>query len=135
MHGPIAPIAKYAFLGAAGIAVFAAVTHELIGGPMVLGPLENPEIPRDVAWLHRFSWHVGTVALATMASLFAFAALAPGKRHLAYFSTGMSLGFGLLGMGLAVFGDPVVWTTPAPYPWTIITALGAIGLFFSQPPK
>lgn len=44
------------------------------------------------------------------------------------FATAMSAGFGVLGIGLALLGDPIVWTTPAPYPWTIIAILGFIGI-------
>ena len=47
---------------------------------------------------------------------------------MAMIATAMSLGFAVLAIGLAVFGDSVVWTTPAPYPWTIIAGLGIIGV-------
>ena len=113
---------------AAVLSVLGAVAHEVFGSPKVLSPLETSGLPADVIWLHHFSWHVGTVAVLTMAALFVTATFSRSGRILAVFATIMSAGFALLAIGLAVLGDPVVWSTPAPYPWTLITVLGMIGL-------
>lgn len=116
------------YLIAAFLSVLGAVAHELVGAPKVLGPLDATNLPKDVIWLHHFSWHVGTIATLTMAALFVTATRTASGRTFAIFATAMSVGFALLGISLAVFGDPVVWTTPAPYPWTICAALGCVGI-------
>ena len=116
------------YLLAAVLSVLGAVAHELLGAPKVLAPLATSNLPTDVIWLHHFTWHVGTVAVLIMAALFVTAIRAKPARLLAGFATSMSAGFAVLAIALAIFGDPVVWSTPAPYPWTIITILGVIGL-------
>lgn len=114
---------------AAILCLLGAVAHEFIGAPIVLGPLSETDLPLDVIWLHHFSWHVGTVAVLVMAALFIAAARSRDGRTLALFATAMSAGFAVLAIGLAVFGNPVVWTTPAPYPWTLIAILGGVGVW------
>lgn len=116
------------FYLAAILSLIGAAAHELIGAPKVLTPLAQSNLPQDVIWLHHFSWHVGTVAVFVMAGLFITATRVKAGQILAIFATAMSAGFAVLGIGLALFGDPVVWTTPAPYPWTLIALLGAIGI-------
>lgn len=116
------------FLIAAMLSVVGAIAHEVLGSPKVLAPLATTDLPPDVIWLHHFSWHVGTVAVLTMAALFIAAIRSKNGRVFALFATIMSAGFATLAIGLAVFGNSVLWTTPAPYPWTIIAVLGGIGL-------
>jgi len=116
------------FLLAALLSIVSAAAHEVLGSPKVLAPLATSNLPSDVIWLHHFSWHVGTVAVLAMTALFIAATRFEYGRLLAAFATLMSAGFAALAIGLALFGDPVVWRTPAPYPWTIITVLGVIGL-------
>ncbi|MEM9573575.1 MAG: hypothetical protein AAF996_19090 [Pseudomonadota bacterium] len=113
---------------AAVLSVLGAAAHEIFGAPKVLAPLAQSNLPPDVIWLHHFSWHVGTVAVLIMAALFLTAIRNTSGRTLAIFATLMSTGFALLGLGLAVFGNSVLWTTPAPYPWTIIAVLGWTGV-------
>ena len=122
-------VSSILFLLAALLSVIGAAAHEIVGAPKVLAPLADTNLPLDVIWLHHFSWHVGTVAVLTMAALFVAASRVKAGRILAMFATLMSAGFAVLAIGLAVFGDPVVWTTPAPYPWTLIAVLGGIGIF------
>lgn len=110
------------------LCLLGAAAHELLGAPKVLGPLADRGLPLDVIWLHHFSWHVGTVAVLIMAALFITAARTHHGRTLALFATAMSAGFALLAIGLAVFGNAVMWTTPAPYPWTLIAVLGGVGV-------
>lgn len=127
-------ISSIMYLLAAALSVLGVIAHELLGAPKVLAPLEATDLPKDVIWLHHFSWHVGTVATLIMAALFVTATRTASGRIFAIFATAMSFGFALLGIGLAVFGDPVVWTTPAPYPWTICAALGCIGIATHRKP-
>lgn len=121
-------VSSILFYLAALLGLIGAAAHELLGAPKVLRPLSETDLPMDVVWLHHFSWHVGTVAVLTMAGLFIAAARSRNGRTLALFATAMSAGFAALAIGLAVFGDPVVWTTPAPYPWTLIALLGGVGV-------
>ena len=121
-------ISSIMFLIAAVLSVVGAVAHEVLGSPKVLAPLATSNLPADVIWLHHFSWHVGTVSVVTMAVLFIASTRTKQGRFLAGFATAMSAGYAVLAIGLALFGDSVVWSTPAPYPWTIITVLGVIGL-------
>lgn len=121
-------ISTILFLVAAILSLLGAVAHEVLGAPKVLAPLAASDLPPDVIWLHHFSWHVGTVAVVTMAALFIAATRHENGRLLAGFATIMSAGFAALAIALAWFGDPVLWSTPAPYPWTIIAVLGAMGL-------
>ena len=121
-------ISSIMFLLAAVLSILGAVAHEVLGAPKVLAPLATSNLPPDVIWLHHFSWHVGTVAVLTMAALFVAATRSKHGQVLAIFATCMSAGFAILAIGLAILGDPVVWSTPAPYPWTIIAIFGGIGL-------
>jgi hypothetical protein len=113
---------------AAGLSLLGLVAHEALGAPMVLPLLLTTDLPDEVIWLHNFSWHVGTVAVAAMIALFVRAARRPGNLFVACVAISMSLGFSMLGIGLAVFGSDVMWETPAPYAWTVISIVGAAGL-------
>nr|WP_070958804.1 hypothetical protein [Hyphomonas sp. Mor2] len=113
---------------AASLSLVGAAAHEILGAPKVLAPLSETNLPPDVIWLHHFSWHVGTVAVLVMAALFIAATRLKSGRLLAAFATAMSAGFAILAISLALFGDAVLWTTPAPYPWTVIALLGGLGI-------
>lgn len=115
---------------AAGLCLLGLLAHELLGAPMVLTPLASTDLALDVIWLHHFSWHVGSIAVAAMIVLFAIAAHRPGNGAMALIATGMSIGFALLAAGLGVFGNSVMWQTPAPYPWSLVAAIGGLGVWF-----
>ena len=117
------------FLIAAGLSVLGALAHEVAGAPKVLKPLEGSGLPKDVIWLHHFSWHVGTVAVLAMAAQFLLAIWHPAGDIFAIIATLTSAGFAVLGITLASFGDKALWHTPAPYPWTLIAVLGGVGLW------
>ena len=121
-------LSKLLYVIAAALSLLGAAAHEFVGAPMVLGPLEGSGLPADIIWLHHFSWHVGTVAVMGIVALFGFAVVHPASRLLAGIASSMSAGFAALGIALAVFGNPVVWTTPAPYPWTLVALLGFLGV-------
>ena len=105
------------YLIAAALSLLGAVGHELRGGPVMLGPIETSGFPPDVVWMHYFNWHVGTVAVLAMIIMFLLAARR--REHVAHtmIASAMSAGFAAIGMSLAIFGDPALWTTPAPYAW------------------
>ena len=119
------------FMVAAGLAAVGVIAHELVGSPRVLGPLKDSGLPPEVVWLHHFSWHVGSVAVAAMIALFLLAAWQPQGLMYAAVATAMSAGFAMLGIGLAVFGNRALWRTPAPYPWTLIALIGGLGLYLA----
>lgn len=106
--------------------------HELLGSAKVLVPLHQVDLPADVIWLHHFSWHVGSVALIAMAAMFLLSSRKAEYLILARFATAISLGFAALGTGLAIFGNAALWSTPAPYPWLLVAALGGAGLYFAR---
>ena len=124
--------AEILFVIAAVLALFGVIAHEVLGAPRVLGPLKESGLPDSVIWLHHFSWHVGSVAVLAMIALFLLAALRPDGNVYAALATAMRLGFAALGIGLATFGNRALWRTPAPYPWTLIAAIGALGLLLGS---
>lgn len=125
-------LANLLFLAAAGISFLGALAHELIGAPMVLDPLQDSGLPKDVIWLHHFSWHVGTVSVLAMVAMFILAALRENGLVFGLIATVMSAGFAGLGISLAAFGNAALWQTLAPYPWTVIAVLGGIGIRLSR---
>ncbi len=114
---------------AAAFACFlGALAHEILGAPRVLAPLATCGLPQDVIWLHHFSWHVGTLSVLAIAVMFVLAARQPTLHLLACIATAMSAGLAALAVGLALLGDSILWSTPAPYPWSLVAVLGAAGL-------
>ncbi|WBQ14415.1 hypothetical protein L2D00_06995 [Hyphomonadaceae bacterium BL14] len=127
------PLSKLCYGAAAALSLLGAAAHELAGAPLVLEPLARSGLPPEVIWLHHFSWHVGTIAVLAMAAMFVAAIWHPAATLLAGIASAMSAGFAALGVSLAVFGDSVLWTTPAPYPWTLVALLGAAGVMLARP--
>ena len=125
-------MSKWCFGICAAIAFGAMFLHEILGTPLVIPPLMSSDLPDNVIWLHRCSWHAVGVAALSMAAMFAFAALQKGNKPMAFIATAMSLGFAFLGVGLAITGNPVLWQTPAPYIWTVIAVIGGAGLLFDE---
>jgi|TARA_R110001583_G_scaffold66731_1_gene191416 hypothetical protein len=128
----MADISDILFYIAAGFSLLGVIAHELAGAPKVLKPLKTSGLPDSVIWLHHFSWHVGSVAVLAMISLFLLAAWQPSGFLFAAVATAMSAGFAALGIGLAIFGNRALWRTPAPYPWTLIAILGGLGMYFME---
>lgn len=106
----------------------ALLAHELLGAPMVLPSLLESGLSADVIWLHHFSWHVGSVAVAGMAAMYICAAIRPEDITMASIATAMSLGFTILAIGLALQGGAAMWDTPAPYIWGLVSIIGATGI-------
>lgn len=130
----MADISDILFCFAAGLSLLGVIAHEVAGAPKVLGPLKACGLPDNVIWLHHFSWHVGSVSVLAMISLFLFAAWQPSGLLFAAVATTMSAGFAAVGIGLATFGNRALWRTPAPYPWTLIAILGGLGMYFVERP-
>ena len=119
---------KFMYWLAAGFSLLGLVAHETLGAPMVLPPLLTTDLPEEVIWLHNFSWHVGTIAVAAMIVLFVRAARTPGSFFVVCVAIGMSVGFAAIGIGLALVGSGVLWETPAPYLWCLVAITGGLGL-------
>lgn len=130
----MARLSQTFYLLAAAFSLLGVVAHVFLGAPRMLGPLETSGLPPDVVWMHHFSWHVGTVAVLAMVVMFALAAR--GREHvaLAMIASAMSAGFAALGIGFALFRDPALWTTPAPYAWGPIAILGMLGVLLRSKP-
>jgi hypothetical protein len=116
---------------AAIICFLTLLAHEVLGAPMVLKPLAESALDEEIILLHHFSWHVGSIAIIAMIFMYTYASLKQGNVVLAIIATAMSLGFALLGIGLAVYGSEVIWGTPAPYVWSLVTLVGAVGIWLS----
>ena len=84
--------------------------------------------------MHYFIRHFGTVAVLAMMIMFLLAARR--REHVAHamIALAMSAGFAAIGMSLAIFGDPALWTTPAPYAWGPIAILGILGVLLRSKP-
>jgi hypothetical protein len=124
--------AKWCFRIAAVLCLVAMLGHEFLGSKKVLDPLHQIDLPADVVWLHHFSWHVGSITLIAMAVMFALGGRKAEYLILAAIGTAISAAFAVLGVSLALFGDVALWRTPAPYPWTLIAALGGVGLYIAR---
>ncbi|MBI1260467.1 MAG: hypothetical protein GC184_01965 [Rhizobiales bacterium] len=116
------------FLMAAFISLLGLLAHEFLGAPLVLPPLEKAQLPANIIWLHHFSWHVGSIAIAALMALYIYPAFVPGNQAMAVIATAISLSFTLLGVTLAIWGNAALWKTPAPYIWAIVTIIGGTGL-------
>lgn len=119
---------KWFFRAAGAFVVLVLFAHELIGSPMVLPPLQSAAIPENVIWLHNFSWHVGSIAMLAMVCLFVAGAREADDIVMVSIATGMSIGFAVLGIGLAIFESDSLWGTPAPYAWSIVSIVGVSGI-------
>lgn len=125
-------MSKWLFRLAALACLGGVAAHELVGAPMVLPPLSEAGLPPEIIGLHRFSWHVGSVAVIAMAYLYGYASWRPGNAVMAAVATVMSFGFAALGIGLSIGSSEPLWGTPAPYVWTLVGILGAFGLLAAR---
>ena len=123
---------KSLFVLAAILCGMGAFAHEILGAPQVLEPLEESGLEDSVIWLHHFSWHVGTVAVIAMIAMYLLAVWHRAGSIFAVIASSMSAGFAALGISLAMFGNAALWTTPAPYAWGVIAAIGFLGVLLSR---
>ncbi|USG61240.1 hypothetical protein NBZ79_18950 [Sneathiella marina] len=120
----------------AGIVSFSAIgLHELLGAPFFLPPLSETNLADSIIWMHRFSWHVGSITMAAMGFMFVRAALKPGEAILGAIATSIAALMGCLGIGQALFGNDILWSTPAPFLWPVIAIVGGLGLAMSRQQK
>lgn len=124
---------KYLLWLASVFTVVITGAHVFLGGPLVVPELmASQDVSETVAWLLYFCWHDGTVALLIAAGAFAFCAARPGQNVLAVFATVTVFGIGLLGLGVAIFGNAALFSTPAPYAFNIIGLIAAAGILTDQ---
>ena len=122
---PPAPV--WSFRLAALLCLLALLAHELVGTPMMLSPLHTADLDQNVIWLHHFSWHVGTIIALTLLGMFGYASFRAEGLLLALVATLVCAAFALLAVMLAVFGNPVLWTSPAPWVWSTVAVIGGFG--------
>ena len=104
-----------------------------LGGPLVIPELmASQDLSETAAWLLYFCWHDGTVALFVSGIALGYSAAKPGNRVLAVFATGLILGIGLLGLGVAALGNATLFSTPAPYAFNVIGTVAMLGLFLDR---
>ncbi|MEL7232626.1 MAG: hypothetical protein AAGJ85_08970 [Pseudomonadota bacterium] len=94
--------------------------------------MASQNLSETAAWLLYFCWHDGTVALFVSGIALGYSAAKPGNRVLAVFATGLILGIGLLGLGIAALGDAILFGTPAPYAFNIIGIVATLGIFLDR---
>lgn len=116
---------------AAGFSLIGLLAHELAGSPMVLPPLAKTAMPATVISLHRFSWHVGSIAVIAMIAMFVLAIFMDSQMPMAVIASAMGAGFTILAVGLGVRGNAGLWKTPAPYIWALVAITGAAGVLTS----
>lgn len=116
--------------GAAALGM--ALVHVILGGPKVLDPLFASQLAEDVKWLAYFTWHDGTVALIVSGVGLIYSAVTSGQRMVGCFSAIMLTGFGLLGLGTALLGNPVIFETPAPYAFLPLGLAGLLGFALNR---
>ena len=117
---------------AAILALTIITAHETIGSSQMIEPIGNMEVPLDTKWLYHWTWHIdiiGVIALTIM--LLIGARITPGK-WLTTMSLLIATGYGLVSVSLALFGNPIMWQTPAPYAWTFLPLLIGIGLYLDK---
>lgn len=120
---------KYLLWLASVLTVFITAAHVFLGGPLVVPELmASQDVSETVAWLLYFCWHDGTVTLLIVAVAFAFCAVRPGQKMLGVFATAIVLSIGLLGLGLTLFGNAALFSTPAPYAFNIIGLIAMFGV-------
>jgi len=117
------------FLVAAALSALGVLAHEIVGAPKVLRPLDGAGIEDGVVGLHHFSWHVGTVAVIGMIAMYVLAVWHPAGAILALVASSISAGFAIVAISLAIFVNPAVWRTPAPYPWGLVALVGFAGVW------
>ncbi|MEM7359919.1 MAG: hypothetical protein AAF431_12535 [Pseudomonadota bacterium] len=129
MNKSVQPSAAWSFRLAALLCLIALLAHELIGTPMVLAPLHAVDISENVIWLHHFSWHVGTIVALTLMGMFSYASLRTEGLILAVVASLVCAAFALLAFALAIFGNAVLWTSPAPWVWSLVAMIGGFGVW------
>ena len=117
----------------AALSAAIGVAHVVSGGALVVPPLfASKDVPEDVAALSYFAWHCGTVSIFTLVIAYSYAARSVAGRSMAGLATLISLGFGVLGIGAALFVSDVLWRTPAPYAFGVIGLVAVAALITDQ---
>lgn len=118
---------------AAALSAAIGIAHVVSGGALVVPRLfASQDVPEDVAALSYFAWHCGTVSMAALVIAFTYAARSIAGRPMAILATIIALGFGILGLGAALFVSNVLWGTPAPYVFGVIGLVALAALATDQ---
>jgi len=115
---------------AALLAFSVIIAHETIGSAQMIIPIENLDVSLDTKWLYHWTWHIDIIGvMAIVIMLLIGARIKPGK-WLTTMALFIASGYGLV--MLALFGDPIVWQTPAPYAWTMMPVIIGLGVLFDK---
>lgn len=122
-------MARVFYLLSAIATVLITVAHVFGGGPIAINPLlAQQDIPEVAKWLLYFCWHDGTVVLLICAGAFAYAGVRRGNRAVGVLAALIISAIGLLGLGVTVFGSNALWSTPAPYAFSVIALLAWVAV-------
>lgn len=118
------------FLAAGGLSALWLVVHLFAGGPQIAKPLRETQeldsVARDTLYL---CWHFTSVAIACMAGLFFWAALADS---LAFATAGsvLATGFAVIGISLVIKVGGNHMQLPQGWLFVPVAALGLVGHLF-----
>lgn len=121
-------MAFWMFTAAGMLAAFWLCVHLIAGGRDIAAPLlAAPDLAEDVRETQYLCWHFTSVAIASMAGFFLWAALAADP---AYAVAGLVLsgGFAIVGIGLVVARRGKHLVTPQGWLFVPVAALGLAGL-------
>lgn len=122
-------MAKLFYVLASIATVLITTAHVFGGGPIAIDPLlAQQDIPEVAKWLLYFCWHDGTVVLLVCAGAFAYAGIRAGQRAVGVMAALIVSVIGGLGLGVTLLGSASLWSTPAPYAFSVIAALGWIAV-------
>lgn len=118
------------FAAASLLAVITFAVHTFVGGIYVVRPLLAVEgLTRASRWLNYYCWHMTTLTLIVMATMFGFAGFDPSARGFGALFTVMAAAFSVLCVVVAIKGGVRPWRFPATSLFAAIAAAGLWGLF------
>ncbi len=121
-------MAKLLYLVTALLCFAIAVAHAIAGSALAVDPLmASSDVPEVAKWLLFFNWHVGTVVFVILGVVFALLSRDPAQRALAVVAISIIGAIGVLGLGMTIAGPAAMWSTPAPYAFFVIAAVGLLG--------
>ena len=93
------------FATASALAVVTFLVHTFVGGIYVVRPLLAVDgLTRASRWLNYYCWHITTITIVAMATMFGYAARVPDGRGFGVLFTVLALSFSLLCIAVAIKG-------------------------------
>ena len=117
------------FAAASLLALLTFAVHTFVGGIYVVRPLLAVEgLTRASRWLNYYCWHMTTLTLLVMTTMFAYAAYEPGARGFGLLFTTMAGASSALCIGVAIKGGVRPHRFPATSLFAAVAAAGLWGL-------